>query len=87
MGGGFFSVFSFQQLLPAHQGSEVAQSWAGQAAPRSLLDSEEAERFPCTVDLAPQEGLRAGLAVRPEGWKVAVPWPVASSPGSFLRIW
>lgn len=62
----------------------------GQAAPRSPLDSEKRSASHTRRIHAPpppQDGLRAGLAVRPEGGQVAIPRPEASSPGSFLRIW
>ena len=62
----FFS-FSFQRLLPVHQGSEGARSSAGQAAPWSPLDSEKqsASSAPWTRPRShpppPQEGPLAGL--------------------------
>lgn len=88
----FFS-FSFQRLLPVHQGSEGARSSAGQAAPWSPLDSEKqsASSAPWTRPRShpppPRRGLWQDLALRPEGGKVAVHPSVASSLGSFLRIW
>lgn len=55
----------------------------GQAAPQSPLDSEKqsASYMRWTSAHPPRDGPWAGLAVRPEGGEVAVPRPVASSPG------
>ena len=54
---------------------------------RGLCWTPRSKALPVCRGLGPAGGASAGLAMRPEGRKVAVPWPVASSPRSFLRIW
>lgn len=65
----FFFSFSFQRLLPVHQGGKGAQSWARQAAP-CLCWTPRSRARPVHRGLGPLGGAsgRTGREVRgPEG--------------------